>query len=88
MRVVGEMLDLEEDAADHEGFIRAVLAAIEGDDPIRGREILARHIKDRPFVLTPCPDGSYRVDGAFDMGALIAAEGGRVSDNGSRRDRD
>jgi hypothetical protein len=67
-----------------EGYLRNVLTLIEGD-PIEGREILGRHIQ--PLVLTPRPDGGYDITGAFNVGAVVAAEGGaRVTDNESRRD--
>lgn len=72
-----------------EGYIRNLLTIIDGD-PVRGREILARHIQ--PLVLTPAPDGVYQITGAFDLATAIRGddhgETAGVSDNGSRRDRD
>jgi site-specific DNA recombinase len=67
-----------------EGYLRNLLTLLDAD-PVQGREILARYIQ--PLVLTPTEDGGYKITGAFNVAALIAAEdGARPSDNESRRD--
>lgn len=68
-----------------EGFLSQLLTLLETDQD-RARALLQRYMPH--LIVTPLPDGGFKVTGGFDLEATLEPETAPVRASTSRRDRD